>query len=137
MAVWVFGGGAFSAKNGCCLSAVSDAWHSEQWSLSNGYTVDENSAPPSAGKFLLWPGSRRTGGSSSILRAAVEAADPAQPVIHVVRISPQAELLASQQLWPPLTFETIVESAGDVSVTIPLAAEYARLMSSRRANIGV
>src|SRR5688572_8445029 len=115
--------GGPSAKNGCCFSAVSEAWHSEQCCSSTGYTVVENSKPWSAGKFLLWPGSRSTGGSSSILRAAVEAVDPAQFVIHVVKMSPHAALLASQQLCPPPTFETIVESAGEISVTTPLAAE--------------
>ena len=42
---------------------------------------------------MLWPGSRSTGGSSSILRAADEAVDPAQFVIHVVKMSPHAALL--------------------------------------------
>jgi len=57
------------------------------------------------------------------LRAAVEAVDPAQLVIHVVKMSPHAALLASQQLWPPPTLPTIRESFGDASVTTPLAAE--------------
>src|SRR5690349_16341167 len=51
-------------------------------------------------------------------------------------MSPQTALLASQQLWPPPTFMTIFESLGDVSVTTPFAAAYARFTSSLRANIG-
>jgi hypothetical protein len=65
------------------------------------------------------------------------ASSPAQFVIHVVRIVAQVELLASQQLWPPPTFATIIESLGEVSVTTLFAAAYARFTSSLRANIGV
>ena len=74
-----------------------------------------------AGKLLLAPGSRSGGGSSSTPAAAAPAA-PAQFEIQVVRMSAHASVLASQQLWPPATFATILESRGDDRVTIPFAA---------------
>src|SRR5262245_15808970 len=61
---------------------------------------------------------------------------PAQFEIHVVRICAHASSLASQQLWPPPTFATMRESFGELRFTTVLAAWYARLMSSWRANSG-
>ena len=58
-----------SAKNGCCFTAEPDEWQPDAIAgVSTGYTVVENSAPSSSGKFLLVPGSRSVGGSSWILR---------------------------------------------------------------------
>ena len=71
---------------------------------------------------MLCPGSRITGGSSSILRAALLTSEPAQFVIHVVKIEAHAASLLSQQLWPPPTLSTIVESWGVASVTTVFAA---------------
>ena len=48
---------------------------------------------------------------------------PAQFWIHVVRMSPHAAGLASQQLWPPATFCTMRESRGEARLTIAFAAE--------------
>ena len=71
---------------------------------------------------MLEPGSRSAGASSVIWRPLDVASSPAQFVIQVVRIVAQVELLASQQLWPPPTFWTIIESFGEVSVTTLFAA---------------
>src|SRR5512138_504515 len=126
-----------SAKNGCCFTDELELWQRAQYCATTGYTVCEYRKPWSFGKFLLVPGSRITGGSSWILRSPPAAVAPAQFVIHVVRMLAHAALLASQQLWPPPTFTTIIESFGDARSTTRLAAAYARFTSSLRANIGV
>ena len=73
-----------------------------------------------SGKVLLAPGSRSGGAFSSTPPPA--SAAPAQFEIHVVRMSAQASVLASQQLWPPATLATMRESRGELKVTMPFAA---------------
>ncbi len=75
------------------------------------------------GKLLLAPGSLITGALSATPCTPPPAVAPAHAEIHVVRMSAQASLLASQQLWPPATFCTIRESRGEARLTIGFAAE--------------
>ncbi len=112
---------SLEAKNGDCAAAAVDVWQREQYCSTSGCTVVANSAGD-AGKLLLAPGSMIGGALSTTPVVPPPAVAPAQAVIHVVRMSAQASLLASQQLWPPATFWTMRESRGDASVTIPLAA---------------
>ena len=53
-----------------------------------------------------------------------------------VLLQAQAELLDSQQLWPPPTFSTICDWSGWVRLTMVLASAYARFTSSLRAKRG-
>ena len=62
---------------------------------------------------------------------------PAQLLIQVVKIWPQALLSASQQLWPPLTLVTMREVEGEDKLTTVLACAYARFTSSLRAKFGI
>src|SRR5580692_12569493 len=62
---------------------------------------------------------------------------PAQLLIQVVKIWPQALLSANQQLWPPLTLVTMSEVDGFARLTTVLAWAYARFTSSLRAKFGI
>jgi hypothetical protein len=75
-----------------------------------------------ARKLLLAPGSRSGGALSTTPVVPPLAVAPAQAEIQVVRMSPQAAGLASQQLWPPATLVTRRESRGEARSTTPFAA---------------
>ncbi len=64
----------------------------------------------------------RTGGGCNWMTVPPPALAPAQLVIQVVSTSAHAELLASQQLWPPPTLVTMRESEGWLRLTTVLAA---------------
>ena len=69
--------------------------------------------------------------------AELEPVAPAQWLIQVVKIWPQADGSASQQLWPPDTLVTIIEVDGWLRFTTVLACAYARFTSSLRAKFGI
>ena len=75
----------------------------------------------SVGKVLAEP-TVSSGGAVSLICVVPVAEEPAQLVIHTVSVSPQAEGEASQQLWPPETFCTIVDSLGCARFTTVCAA---------------
>ncbi len=62
---------------------------------------------------------------------------PAQLVIQVVKIAPQALLSANQQLWPPLTLTTTRDAEGCARFTTLFACAYARFTLSLRAKFGI
>ena len=64
--------GGPSAKNGCCLSAVSDAWHSEQNCSSTGYTVARTAR-------LGRPGSSCSGRGRAAPAARARSCAPSKP----------------------------------------------------------
>ncbi len=88
---------SLDAKNGDCAAAAVEVWQRAQYCLTTGYTVDANSAGED-GKLLLAPGSLITGALSVMPFTPPPDTAPAQFWIHVVRMSPHAAALASQQL---------------------------------------
>src|SRR5580704_11666892 len=90
-----------------------------------------------AGKFRLCPTVWIGGATSCTWVAEAAPVAPAQLLIQVVKMVPQALLSASQQLWPPLTLVTIIEVAGFARLTTVLACAYARFTSSLRAKFGI
>src|ERR1700733_12413771 len=79
-----------------------------------------------------------TGGApNATSRAEGDPVAPAQLLIQVVKIVPQACGSASQQLWPPLTLVTMSDVEGCDRLTTVLACAYARFTSSLRAKFGI
>src|SRR5882757_9964396 len=78
------------------------------------------------------------GGSCSCTCVPVPPPEaPAQLLIQVVNIWPQALGSLSQQLCPPLTLTTMREVDGCCRLTTVLACAYARFTSSLRAKFGI
>src|SRR5258706_5490980 len=78
------------------------------------------------------------GGSCSCTWVPVPPPEaPAQLLIQVVNIWPQALGSLSQQLCPPLTLTTMREVDGCCRLTTVLACAYARFTSSLRAKFGI